>query len=118
MPEDVSIRDANRSVNLLNVSGFDVMRWSPGSPALTRSMITSQLSDGDFLRRITRRNVTEELECTLVGTSNDNLAAQIQLLYDLLEQAQQYHTTDWQTTPVYMQVQMKNETNTRYALLF
>src|SRR3990167_1635528 len=118
MPEQVTIRDANRSVTLLNVSGFDIMRWNPGSPTLTRSTITSPLSDGDYLRRITRRNVVEEFECTLLGTSNDNLATQIQLLYDLLEQAQQYHTTDWQTTPVYLQVQMKNETNTRYSLLF
>src|SRR5574341_242365 len=114
----LNFSDGTLTVSLINASGFNVTGWTPGSPSPDVQEFTSPLADGSFARAVTYPNVVEKITGKLVGTSHDNLAAQLQDLRTLLRKAQQYHTFDRQTTPVYMSEQATNETGARYALLF
>ena len=102
MAEVLKITDGTTTVNLLNGSGFELTGWTPLMP-----------NNRDDLYEV----LAEKLELKLTGSSQDNLASQIQILKKLLRKARQFHDTTWQTTPVYLQAQGSNETGERYALL-
>jgi hypothetical protein len=61
--------------------------------------------------------VTERWALRVKGTSNDNLASQLQTLIKLLRKASDFEDGVVFTKPVYLQVQMANETGARYALV-
>ena len=114
----LSISDGTLTVSLVDAAGFAVSDWTPGAPPPTVQEFTSPLTDGTFLRSISRPNVIERITGRIKGTSHDNLAAQVQDLKTLLRKAERLHTFDPQTTPVYLTDQTTNETGSRKGLIF
>lgn len=90
------------TINLLNASGFNLTGWIP---AIGRSK--------ESLHEL----VTDQMDFKLTGSSQNNLATQLQALERMLKKAWQYHNTDWQTSPVYLQAQGSTETGARYAVI-
>ena len=99
-----TITDGSTPISLINASGFNVLvdGWKPkiGTP------------DGDIGELL-----TETMPIKLTGTSSNNIGVQFQALNKLLKRAEQFHTTTWQTTPIYLHILGTNETNPRYALI-
>ena len=120
MAKTLKITDGTASVDLIDSTGFALLEggWdmSPSRPKPTSSM--NVLADSSVLRNVRRPNVMDKLKLKLSGTSHDNLASQLQTLNELLVKAEKYHTTPWQTTPVYLEVVYGTETGSRFALLY
>lgn len=116
----LEITDGTTTINLIQpLSGFHMTTWIPA--------ITDYKGGGTFqnpplanwrqLRDSKWDTAVENFGLTLNGTSPDTAAYQLQELRRLLEKANQYWTTDWQNTPVYVVAKMRCETNTRYCLV-
>lgn len=121
MTESLIISDGgSASVSLISDTGFEMLYggWRPQTPQLRPDIVVSPLADGGKLKSVRRSLILERIRCQIVGTSHDNLASQMQTLDELLVKAANYHTTGWQTTPVYLQAQYVNESNTRYSPIF
>lgn len=113
----LTITDGTTSVSLVAAAGLAAADWTPAEAELVVQELTTGLADGADVRSASRLPVTETVTIRLKGTSHDNIASQYQTLIGLLEEARQYHTTDWQVTPVYLQAQTSTETSPRYSLL-
>lgn len=101
MAEVLKITDgASDTVDLLGTA--DVKGWTPEVP-----------QDESNLHEIVRENMSMRIQ----GTSQDNLASQLQTLKKLLRRANQFETTTWQNTPIYLEQQGSTESNPQYALL-
>ena len=66
----------------------------------------------------THLRVAENFNMVMYSSDHDHAAEQLKDLVAMLRKAREYHTTTWQTTPVYLEARTKNETNTRYALVY
>ncbi len=101
-------------------TGIIAQRGGFGSSRLRADLdfVSTSLQDGGILRSAQRQNVVERYSLRLKGSDHNNAAFVMQQLHELLIKAEQYHTTSWQTTPVYLQVQTTNETNARFALVY
>ena len=62
--------------------------------------------------------IAETYVIDLKGSSHDNAATQIQAFVKMLKAAKDYHETEWQPAPVYIEVQTSGETNPRYAMIY
>ena len=117
MAATLNITDGTTTVSLISASGFSVRDMPQSLSGLDMLTSRSRLADSRALNVVSRDAITETWECRLVATSHDNAASQFQVLQRLLIKAMDYHTTNWQTAPVYMTAKTKNETGTRYSLL-
>lgn len=68
-------------------------------------------------RSPTSWSVPESYKLNVVGRSNRDLAMHLQALTKMLRKAIQYFSTNWQTTPVYLEARGEFEAATRYALV-
>jgi len=121
MARTFNITDGTTTVNLINTAnpgiiasrgGFGVNRLNPDA-----MFSSSPLVDGAHLRFKTYPPVTERFLLNLKDSTHDLAAGQLQELMILLRKADQYQTTSWQQTPVYITQQTTGETNPRYALV-
>ena len=109
------------SVNLFaGSSGFNLVEggWSVAAANKRPIVESAQFDSGGKLRQIRSENVVETMRLLLRGSSLDNMAAHIQQLNSQLKQAEEYHTTPWQTTRVRMWTKLWGETGTRYTTIF
>ena len=118
MAQTLNITDGTTTVSLVNASGFFVRGWDPGIGAPRILSSYSSLYDGNKLQSVKRDNVRETLTVKLKGSTQDNAAAQLQVLQQLLRKAALYHTSARHTTPVYLTAKADSESNTRYSLLY
>ena len=102
MAEILTITDGSTPISLLNTSGFEVTAWTPkmGTP------------DGDL-----SETLTEVITLKLTFSDQNDAASQLQAFSKLRKRAEQYHTTTWQTTPIYLEKKGDTETGTRRALI-
>ena len=116
----LEITDGTTIISLIVPStGFHLTQWIP---AITDykgggTFQNSPLADWRQLRDSKWDTAVENFTITINGQSPDTVAFGLQELRRLLEKANQYWTTDWQNTPVYVVARMKCETNTRYGLI-
>lgn len=108
MARTFNITDGSTTISLLNTSGYQLARGGIGttSYALDSGLPSSHL------------RYVETYNLNLINTTHDAAATDLQSLIALLRKANQYHTTEWQTTPVYITQQTSGETNARYALVY
>lgn len=121
MARTLTLSDGTITANLLNTNttwGLDFEGWEQGDPQLNQIRRESIYGEGVGLIHSVAPTVIETFKVDLAGTSHDNLAATLQALMTLAEEARQFHTTRWQKTPVYLTAQTNTETNTRYALVY
>lgn len=111
MTETYTITDGTTSISLLNTSGFVPLVGGMGSTNYDASQL-------NLRNPVEYEKIVETYKLKLVSTSHDNAATQMQNLIKLLRKAEQYFSTTWQTTPVYLQVQTSGESNARYALVY
>ena len=103
MAQVLRVTDGSTTVNLLNIVNLLFQGWSPAVGT----------SHTNLYERVTDRMAAQ------VATSDiDGVAAEILKLNNLLRKAWQFHNTEWQTTPVYLESQGTNETNARFSLIF
>lgn len=62
-------------------------------------------------------SVPESYKLNVVGKNTSDLAMRLQALVKMLRKAAQYFSTNWQTTPVYLEARGEFEAATRYALV-
>lgn len=115
------ISDGTTEVSFLSgEDGLYVKSWRPSIVQLKGggTWQSSPLSDGRSLVNRRYDNAVETFEL-MVSTkaTPDQLIQSTQDLRRLLEKAVSFWTTDWQKTPVYIEVQAKCETNPRYAII-
>ncbi|KKL66699.1 hypothetical protein LCGC14_2142380, partial [marine sediment metagenome] len=101
MAESLKIKGGT-TVDLLLTAGISIKGWTPATP-----------ENEDNLHEVVRENMSFRIK----GTSQNNLASQLIIFKKELRKARQFHTTTWQTTPLYIEAQGSTESNTRYALL-
>ena len=100
MASIIKIIKGTTEISLLNLSGFHLRDhgWD--------------MNPADQEKGIVR----ERIRCSLLATSKDNAAAQLQQLNDMLADAALYSRFDpVQNVPVFIETQHLNETNRRYA---
>lgn len=116
----LEISDGTTTISLIHPStGFHLISWTP---AITDykdggTFQNPPLADWRQMRDSKWATAEEPFTITLNGAAPDSAAFRLQELRRLLEKANQYWTTDWQNTPVYIAARMRCETNTRYALV-
>ena|SRR3990167_3927246 len=121
MPATLSITNGSTTVNLITTGSSLMLRpdgYIQREPEPNQIRRQSAYEDGSGLVSSRVQNVIETYTVNIKGTSHDNLSANLQALADLQREARNYHTTRWQTTPVYLQAKTSAETNTRYSLVF
>lgn len=113
MARTAKITDGTLDVNLINTgaTGMIPTRGGFGGFRFTPHQYDES---GDLESRL----FSERWRLFVKGSSHDNLATQTRDLYKLLRKAWRYHTDPTQTTPVYLEMQTTNESNTRYALVY
>jgi hypothetical protein len=107
-------------VNLINTGyGFHLQEWPIGvsTPKGGGVWHDGQLANGRRLALRRATNITDTYTLTVNGVSQDDVITQLQNLRRLLEKAQDYWTTEWQTAPVWIEAVGAFETNLRYALI-
>jgi len=114
------ITDGATAVNLLATrSGFRLARWQPQRPQFRDEGVWQQspLADGRRLVQTNYDNVIDTFTVSVLAYSQDHLAQAAQDLDRLLLRAVAFWTSDWQTTPVYLEARGTDETRTRYAVI-
>ena len=109
-----------REVNLLSgLSGFCMTEWDPATaePKGGGVWSDSALSAGRRLHIAKPANVVETMTLGIRNFNADTLIRDTRTLRQLLESAREYWTSNWTTTPVWVEAQGVNETNRRYALI-
>ena len=103
MAQVLRVTDGSTTVNLLSIVNLLFQGWSPAVGT----------SHTDLYE-----HVTDRMAAKVKTSSIDAVAVEILKLNNLLRKAWQFHNTEWQTTPVYLESQGKNETNARFSLIF
>ena len=75
------------------------------------------LADWRQLRDAKWQTAQENMGLHINGANPDSAASDLQKIRQLLEQANQYWTTDWQNNPVWVEAKASCETNSRYAII-
>lgn len=117
----LTITDGTNSVSLLTAKTAFQLRvggWNVADPPQSQIRRQSAYGEGSGLIHTEPGNVFDEFTVLLKGSSHDNFAATMQTLLTLQREAREHHTTIWQKTPVYLQVQTKTETNARFFTIF
>lgn len=119
MARTLNITDGTTTVNLLDSSGFHLLKdgWLHSEASAREIWNSSIFSEGRRPSLRAPNNVTERLKLKLHTTSQDNAAVNIQKLMTLIRQTRNNQLYNWEQTPVYMTVKHGDETNTRYAVL-
>ncbi len=103
MAQVLRVTDGSTTVNLLNIVNLLFQGWSPAVGTSHTNLY---------------ERVTDRMAAKVKTSSIDAVAAEILKLNNLLRKAWQFHNTEWQTTPVYLESQGKNETKARFSLIF
>jgi hypothetical protein len=114
------ITDGTTAVNLLStISGARLVSWRPQRPQFRDDGVwqESPLADGRRLLQTNYDNTIDTFTIHILAYSQDHLAEFAQDLDRLLLKAVAYWTSDWQTTPVYIEARGTDETETRYATI-
>jgi hypothetical protein len=114
------ITDGTTAVNLLStISGARLVSWRPQRPQFRDGGVwrESPLADGRRLLQTNYDNAIDTFTLHILAHSQDHLAHFAQDLDRLLLKAVAYWTSDWQTTPVYIEARGTDETRTRYATI-
>jgi len=115
-----NITDGTTTVSLINYSsGFHLVNWTPNITDYKGGGVFQDppLADWRQLRTSNWANAEETFTLHINGANPDGIALQLQKLRQLLEKANQYWVSGWQSNPVYLEVKAKCETNTRYCLV-
>ena len=120
MASILTITDGSTSVSLLSSSGYNLKHRGLRTTEASAQTIYASSIFGEGRTPVLRSpdNISERYRVKLTGSSHDNLATQLNTLNTLKRKAQNFHLTNWQTTPVYLTAKTKNETNTRYSLVY
>lgn len=120
MSRTLQLTNGTTTVSLISTSGSQLRLggYRAGTPNKRTLYNESMFAAGRVPVMTKRDNVRTPMSLAMVGTNQNNLAAQLQTLVKLLRQAENYHLYDWETTPVYLQEQLTNETGARYALVY
>lgn len=116
----LAITDGTTRVDLINPSsGFHLISWDPAITDYKGGGVFQNppLADWRQLRVGKWDTAIEPMELHVNGANPNGAATILQELRQLLEKANQYWTTDWQNTPVWVEARAKCETNTRYAII-
>lgn len=106
------ITDGTRTVSLLNRNGLMIQDWRPA--AMHR--IAAGAGDPQQAQQAAEE-VTEAMTIELYGATEVEVAAQLDLLLELLEKARNYWGETWQTEPVWIESKTKYEENPKYAVI-
>lgn len=116
----LKITDGTTTINLLAGAayGFHLLDWSPVIVGYKGggTVQDSPLADG---RRLVDKKFEDGIEAFTLRAnqrSQDTVIRDMQDLLRLLEQATDYWA-GWYDTPVYLEAQSSDETNTRYAII-
>jgi len=120
MARTITITNGSTSISLLSVTGYQLLSdgWMQAEPTARTLHTESMFAEGRRPVLRSANNVSETFLVRLSGSSHDDLASQLQTLVRLARQAREYHMTNWQQTPVYLQAQLTGESNARYALIY
>lgn len=118
MARQLKITDGTNSVDLLDTAVWGLLEWQPSDPSEADIRRESVYDEGSALISSEPRNVIETLKTRLVGASHNDISTTMQTLATLKQEAKQWHTTNWQKTPVYLTAQASGESNPRYALVY
>lgn len=116
----LAITNGTTRVDLINPSsGFHLISWNPAITDYKGGGVFQNppLADWRQLRVGKWETAIESMELHINGANPDGAAVILQELRQLLEEANQYWTTDWQNNPVWVEAKAKCETNTRYAVI-
>lgn len=114
------ITDGTTTISLINKSsGFHLASWTPGIMDYKGGGVFQNPPLADYRQlRVGKWATVEENMSLHVDAANPNGSAYaLQELRRLLQKANDYWTTDWQNTPVYLTAKANCETNTRYCLI-
>lgn len=114
------ITDGTTYISLIDESsGFHLVNWVPAITDYKGGGVFQDppLADWRQLRVAKWATAQENFDLTINGQNPNNVAYNLQELRRLLEKANAYWTSDWQSTPVYIEARAKCETNTRYCLV-
>ncbi len=103
MGQVLRVTDGSTTVNLLSIVNLLFQGWSPAVGTSHTNLY---------------ERVTDRMAAKVKTSSIDAVAVEILKLNNLLRKAWQFHNTEWQTTPVYLESQGKNETKARFSLIF
>jgi hypothetical protein len=108
-----TITDGVDTVDILNTgeTGIIATRGGFGSRSFGPHQYDDALGVEDFA-------FVERWELVYKGSSHDNLATQSRTLIKILRNAWRYHRAPKANNPVYITERTKDETNTRYALVY
>lgn len=120
MARTLKLTDGTTTVDLLDNVNWGLLAegWLQADPDQKQIRRESVLSEGNSLLTSKSKNVFEVLKLRLTGPDRNAMTTALQTLATLTKQARDFHTTVWQPLPVYLQTQVKDETNPRYALVY
>jgi len=104
------LTDGETTIGLAALGGFVSMDTFPLAWDADQANLDDDNPGGAVY--VASYKVVNQAECA------DTAAAQVQKLNKLMRKARQYHTTSWQTRPVYLQERAEGETDTRYAIVY
>ncbi len=120
IPYRLEITDGTTTIDLAHGDDtFYLEAWSPAAPGYKSDGIyqDSPLVSGRNLIHRAFNNIVDTFAIQQASSSPDNNIYYRQELRRLLEKAADYHTTEWQNTPVYLVAQGPKETSIRYSLV-
>lgn len=110
------------TLNLMNVDGFAVADngWIPNFPQVKGGGLyaDSPVSDGKVLVAAQEDNVTETMSLKASAATFQSRYALQRKLAVFGEAARLYHTTRWQTEPVYLKAKFSGAPGPQYTLIF
>ncbi len=118
-----TLEDAPVVLNLLDVGGFSVMEnggWMMAYPQTKSNAVylDSPFEDGGDLVAAADARVKETIKLTATAAIPNNRAYLFHQLGQMRRWARQYHTTDYQTEPVYLKLFAFGAPGPQYALIY
>lgn len=117
------VRIATASIDFIEGGGslFHITNWRQAVAGYKGGGVWQDSPLADGRRPVMRQyaNYLEQVEFQISeGASEDATIADLRGLFALMEAAVDYWASDGKTAPVYIEARGRNETNTRYAILY